>query len=130
MPCKDKEKASAYQNKWMQNRRRKWIAANGPCVRCKSSEDLQVDHIDHTKKTSHRIWSWSKKKLEAELSKCRVLCKKCHRKKTTLERGQKPARHGSKVMYNYGCRCDECREANSKACRAYRARKAEREGQK
>lgn len=94
-----------YQRKWIANRRRAWLAANGPCVKCGGTTKLQVDHIDPNKKDSHRIWSWSLPRREAELAKCQVLCAKCHDLKT---RGVR--QHGTQAMYRrLGCRCEKCR---------------------
>lgn len=81
------------------------------CVRCGSTDDLQVDHIDPKMKTMHSsaIWLLSREKREAELAKCQVLCKPCHRAKTTAEQ-TRPTRHGTPSGYIYKrCRCDACR---------------------
>ncbi|MBW3545390.1 MAG: HNH endonuclease [Bacteroidetes bacterium] len=81
MPYKDKEKQKEFQRNWMRKRRAEWFNENGPCVQCGSNEDLHIDHIDPFYKISHRIWSWTKRKRDSELSKCQVLCKRCHIKK-------------------------------------------------
>jgi hypothetical protein len=58
------------------------------CVRCGSTEDLELDHIDpstkhsESKNTSGLIWSWCTERREAELAKCQILCKSCHLTKT------------------------------------------------
>ena len=52
---------------------------------CGSAEDLELDHLDPGKKVSHRIWSWSATRREAELLKCRVLCGSHHKEKSALE---------------------------------------------
>ncbi len=100
-----KDKMRAYQRQWWRNRRLKWLAENGPCVKCGSSLNLEVDHIDPKTKVSHKVWSWSKPRREAELAKCQVLCRDCHRLKT-----YGPRRHGTQAMYRAEkCRCEECR---------------------
>lgn len=70
----------------MAARRADWIAANGPCVDCRSWDNPQVDHVDASAKVTHRVWSWSKERREAELAKCVVRCGPCHAKKTTASR--------------------------------------------
>lgn len=45
---------------------------------------MEVDHIDPDSKVSHTVWSWTPKRRELELSKCQVLCRKCHRRKTSM----------------------------------------------
>lgn len=79
-----------YQGLWLRNRRNEWIAENGPCQQCGSTRDLQVDHKEPGKKIAHRIWSWSAERLAAELSKCQVLCRRCHERKTALEFARLP----------------------------------------
>ena len=81
MPFKDKRKKREYQNTWMKARREAWMSANGPCHQCGSWDQLQVDHIVEETKVDHRIWSWSRKRLDDELRKCQPLCRTCHEKK-------------------------------------------------
>jgi hypothetical protein len=90
MGYKDKEKQREYQRLWRERRRRDWFDKNGPCIKCHSWENLEIDHIDPKLKTSHRIWSWSEKRRDRELAKCQVLCKVCHAEKsaTTKPRGE------------------------------------------
>ena len=82
MPFKTKHARALYQRRWENARREAWIRRNGPCVVCGSIEQLQVDHINPMLKITHRVWSWSKLRMEAELKKCQVLCVACHRDKT------------------------------------------------
>jgi len=118
MPYKSKEVQREYQRKWVAERRRKWLAENGPCARCGSDEDLEVDHIDKNEKIDHKVWSWAEERMLAELSKCQVLCKKCHTTKTVTE-GQQP-KHGTQNMYQYyKCRCTECVKAKVAANKKY-----------
>ncbi len=114
MPYADPKKRLEYQRNWMAKRRQDWLAANGPCVRCGTSDDLQVDHIDPTQKVSHRIWSWAIARLNAELAKCQVLCHSCHHKKTGEQNGW--GKHGS-AGYLRGCRCELCTCGNTERCR-------------
>lgn len=77
-----REYLRTYQKAWVKEARWDWLAKNGPCRQCGSSERLEVDHIDPSLKVSHAVWSWSKPRREAELAKCQVLCHDCHAKKT------------------------------------------------
>lgn len=99
-----------YQRGWLNRRRAEWIAANGPCKKCGSSERLEVDHIDPAQKITHAVWSWSKVRREAELAKCQVLCYTCHKAKTSSDRPA--AKCGTRSRYVAGCRCADCRFAN------------------
>ena len=105
MPYKDQAAQLAYQKRWMANRRKQWLAANGPCVRCGSWDHLEVDHIDPKTKVHHAVWSWIKIKvrMDADLAKCRVLCNPCHKKRHPEE----TRRHGT-GGYRRWCRCDVC----------------------
>lgn len=88
----------------------------GKCVCCGSTESLQFDHIDpETKnfnissKLDHNFES-----LEQEVMLCQLLCASCHGKKTRKDNGFKGYEHGTQSMYNnLGCRCTDCRAANT-----------------
>lgn len=74
-----------YQRKWIAKRRSDFFS-DKVCVKCGSSECLQLDHIDPKTKVSNSIWSWSKERREAEIKKCQVLCENCHKTKS-IENG-------------------------------------------
>lgn len=84
MPYKDKSRQREYQRLWMKDRRAAWVRENGPCQKCGSGENLEVDHKDHNTKTVHtsQIWSLSTSKRTKELANCWVLCKACHLEKS------------------------------------------------
>lgn len=97
----------------VKQRRQTWLEQNGPCVKCGSWQDLEVDHIDPSAKVSHRIWSWAEDKRIIELEKCQVLCKIHHMEKTSQENSlrQGGLKHGTARMYRVAkCRCEECLE--------------------
>lgn len=113
MPYKDPEKHRQFQRE-RTNKNRALFLYDKKCVVCKSVERLEIDHIDPSKKTSHRIWSWTKVRRDIELEKCQVLCHKCHLKKTTEYRVSK-MKHGTLGMYKSGrCKCELCRKANAR----------------
>lgn len=120
MPYADPQARRDYIRQWMQRRRDDWM--NGKlCGACGAAEQLQIDHIDPKGKIEHRVWGWTRKRREAELAKCQVLCSRCHHEKTARYNGWK--QHGTMTMYrNQGCRCDECRRANTDYARAARTR--------
>jgi 5-methylcytosine-specific restriction endonuclease McrA len=112
MAYKDKEKQRAFQRESIRTRRSAWLTENGPCRKCGSAENLEVDHIDRAIKEQHRIWSWSEKRRTAELAKCQVLCRGCHQEKTAGEveyiGRPRPKKHGAYALWKEGCRCDDC----------------------
>lgn len=120
MAYKDKEQQRAYQREFCAKRRRDWLAANGPCRKCGSFEQLEVDHVDPETKVHHNVWSWSKARREAELAKCQVLCRQCHQRKTA-EQNPRPAQHGTHSKQSKGCNCSPCRAAHAKWSRDRRA---------
>lgn len=110
-PMPTREKQRAYQRSWLRKRREAWLRVNGPCVKCGSDHEMEVDHIDPAGKVSHAVWSWSAERRRAELAKCQVLCAECHKAKTAAQRPR--AEHGTRSRYVAGCRCCECRAANN-----------------
>ena len=106
---KKREYMKAYQNKWLQNRRAEWIEANGPCKKCGTWDNLEIDHIDPSEKEVRIATIWSRKKefRDAELAKCQVLCKTCHFKKTSKE--NKEFGHGTPIKYAT-CDCVVCNQ--------------------
>ena len=98
----------------------------GQCARCGSRDELEIDHIDAKQKgfsIGSRLSSAPMSEILAEVAKCQLLCKECHKKKSVLDCGKKPAAHGTLNMYQYHeCRCEACKAANAVASRAAKAR--------
>lgn len=78
MPYADKNRQRAYQLNWLLRRRGEYLAGK-MCVWCGSTDHLEFHHIDPATKDTHRIWSWQWERLQAELTKCIILCRHCHR---------------------------------------------------
>lgn len=113
MGYKDRNKQREYQRLRNAAIRKEWLDVHGPCVKCGSERELQVDHIDPRLKISHNVWSWTPERREAELAKCQVLCYACHKLKTKAEHKAR-GRHGTVNMYRrHKCRCDLCVKAKS-----------------
>ncbi len=83
-----------YDRKWIAKRRADWLAIHGPCVDCESWEELEIDHIDRFTKVSHRVWSWSEERRDAELDKCAVRCRICHDKRTAAQLAKTICQYG------------------------------------
>lgn len=118
------DKKRSYQVAWLTARRAAWIESKGGvCASCGSADRLEIDHINRSDKSMQptAIWSRSRAIREAELAKCQVLCYDCHRTKTITE--SSTAKCGQIGMYNKGCRCELCKEANRLRVRKYRASK-------
>jgi len=87
----------------------------GQCVACGSVENLEFDHIDWRTKEFTIAAKWGMKdkaKLFAELDKCQLLCKICHKVKTKVDQAEqktKPLKHGTMYAWmNKKCHCDIC----------------------
>ena len=125
-------------NKYMQRRYRKRRAQvilklGGCCAVCGTTEDLEIDHIDRATKTYNvaHIFSANEEKFWAEISKCQLLCEKCHKEKTNRENIElglkKDHEHGTINMYiTDKCRCDLCKAANKAYMQSYRAKEKAR----
>jgi len=81
MAYKDPEEQRRYQRQWVAKRRSDYLRDKS-CVKCGSTEQLEIDHVDAKRKVHHTIWSWSKARREKELAKCQVLCRKHHKEKS------------------------------------------------
>jgi hypothetical protein len=105
-----------YNRERARRRKADWIEENGPCRKCGSNKDLEVDHIDPSLKSFSPSFTEGKEKLLTELSKCQVLCHNCHLAKSKangeLGGGQNKIinpSHGTWAMYtNFKCRCEKC----------------------
>lgn len=93
MGYKNIEQKREYQLRWINERRDSWLKENGPCAKCKTWINLQVDHIDPKLKAMEPAAIWSRKEevRNKELAKCQVLCEDCHKEKTKENK-----------EYNYG----------------------------
>lgn len=88
----------------------------GKCVRCGSTKNLDLDHINRKKKTMRMsdVHSTNDKKVKKELKNIQILCKDCHKNKTkdSWDYGVNKPSHGTYWMYRkYKCRCDKCVKA-------------------
>lgn len=97
----------------------------GVCVRCKSTNRLEVDHIDYKTKSFDPLTSLGSRSLSSittELEKCQLLCRDCHVQKSIEEQGRNTRHdHGTFAAYRHGkCRCSLCREANKLNTQKYR----------
>lgn len=136
MANKDKNKYNTYMNKYLKkryySRRAQAISQlGGHCTDCGSTENLEFDHVDPSTKNfviGRALCSVSEQKLQEELTKCVLRCTSCHRKRGIQEGHIRPkASHGTHAMYrHHKCRCDACKEANSRVQRDYKRRRRQK----
>jgi 5-methylcytosine-specific restriction endonuclease McrA len=76
-----------YMRERHHRRRNAFIESRGGrCEACDSTENLEVDHRDQREKSFNISFaSTAETKLQAELEKCQVLCRECHKAKTASE---------------------------------------------
>ena len=129
VPYADVNRQREYQRQWLGERRAKAVTdRGGACEQCGSADRLEFHHRDPSAKTSHRIWSWSWPRMQAELAKCDLLCATCHQAYTReFGTGQSPAtaeervwvcgctsrtsywsRHSHVARAKGGSRCSSC----------------------
>jgi 5-methylcytosine-specific restriction endonuclease McrA len=124
MSLKDREKYREYMREYQRKRSRERIALarkrlGGCCARCGATEDLDFDHIDRTAKVRQisEATNWSLDRFLAEVDKCQLLCKSCHRSKS-IEAGDNGAvTHGGGARGKHNCKCDLCRIKNNQYSR-------------
>ena len=97
-------------DRWKARKQRGIAQLGGKCVSCGGTDDLQFDHIDPSTKsfTIGRNTSCSDEKFTNELKKCQLLCKACHKIKTT-ENGDLDNRPAN-IKCNCGRLCSSIRE--------------------
>lgn len=115
MPYKNPAKRLEYQREWYAARRAKGLEMlGGKCALCESTEDLELDHIDPATKFTHRIFSYSWARIEAELKKCQILCAPCHFQKTLLFISTAGGTWATrKNHHKKGCGCRSCCDMRS-----------------
>lgn len=100
-----------YHREYYKKRKQKVIDyLGGKCVKCGTTERLEVDHIDPKQKSFHINKRLSLNQIKDELAKCQLLCTPCHRAKTSEE--NKGFTHGT--IYSWmrkRCKCDVCNAA-------------------
>jgi hypothetical protein len=127
---KNKEQYNTYMAEYMLKKyHRRRIEAikqlGGKCVKCGTTNNLQLDHINPATKSFSisRMWSINEEKFLEELDKCQLLCQKCHNKKTIKEKGHTLTKginiHGTLASYRY-CKCDKCKKAKSNYNKEYK----------
>lgn len=97
----------------------------GECVQCGATQRLEFDHINRSEKlfTITSCWDYPAQVMLAELAKCQLLCKPCHKAKTLVELTG-PRAHGTWGQYTNGkCRCRVCKDFFNAYKRSLRAKK-------
>jgi hypothetical protein len=103
------EAGREYARKWVAARRAAWFKDKS-CVKCGSTEFLELHHLDPSTKIANSIWSWARERRDAETAKCIVLCYDCHMVETILQLAK--FEHGTRTAYmHHKCRCSKCASA-------------------
>jgi 5-methylcytosine-specific restriction endonuclease McrA len=85
-----RDKDPTYHTRYKLDRKRRLTAEwkkrlGGVCVKCGTTERLEFDHIDPTSKIEEPykvLMQWPEDRIASELSKCQLLCRSCHSKKS------------------------------------------------
>jgi len=94
---------------------------------------LKIITTPHSYKLRHIVEctpTYNEEVFDLEISKCQLLCKKCHEEKTLLDMGRVSAKitHGTLSSYRY-CKCGSCKKAKSEYMRSFRKKKKEVDNQ-
>lgn len=126
-----------YQRKRYQSRMKEARETlGGKCVKCDSTNQLQLDHIDSITKvmTVSTMTRLSPERFWREVGKCQLLCFDCHVVKSRVDlavisRRLQPPQHGLRG-WRRGCRCEVCenRKSIERIRRNERGREARRQG--
>lgn len=99
-----------HRNKWRERRDNKIQELGGCCCYCSSTDNLQFDHKDPSKKKfqfTKILNNKSTYEIDTEWKNCQLLCEKCHLKKTITEK--KPFKHGTVYsILRKKCQCKKC----------------------
>ena len=102
------------------------VKLGSKCAICGSTERLEIDHIDPSKKTmrTERITFVGQERRDRELENCQLLCDKHHNEKSVKEKGQTMAQgtHGTLSSVRY-CKCDLCKAVKSEYNRQWKLKK-------
>ncbi len=117
-----------YQKARYKRRRDDAIASlGGRCAWCSSTQRLELDHIvsgDKDYDISKIFVGGSEAKVQAELSKCQVLCHDCHVQKTQQSGDNKYVEHGGGNSGKRNCPCAPCKAKKAEYMRNYKHRSA------
>ena len=88
------EKISIKKQKETLARYLKEIKEKNPCMDCKVSYPYYMMDFDHVRGQKHSnvaelINTLSKKRIDAEIAKCEVVCSNCHRARTYIRKCRK-----------------------------------------
>ena len=103
-------------------RTRAWAVdlLGGCCSSCGDIDGLDFDHIDPATKAfdiSAGIRDgYGRERLQAELRKCQLLCRRCHSEKTLAHR-QVP--HGGGAAGRRRCKCGPCKTRKAEYMKQY-----------
>jgi hypothetical protein len=126
MPISDKENYNEYMRKYQMDRyntrRAEFIAyLGGFCVRCGTSEGLEFDHIDRSKKSfniSKVLVRMNYDKLREEVDKCQLLCTDCHIEKSREAKDLGNVDHGGGATGKRNCKCEPCKAKKAEYMKA------------
>lgn len=102
-------RAELERNRWRTRRAEAIEMLGGKCVDCGTDKQLEFDHKNPAEKEfAISQGTPSKERFFAELKKCELRCKNCHKKKSDREETGALV-HATFAAYNRKkCRCAEC----------------------
>lgn len=108
--CYNRYMANYMLERYHRRRGEAIISLGGRCFLCGSTINLELDHKDRLTKQLDlgKLFAGASETVyQKELRKCQVLCRTCHRKKTSQELS---VPHGGGVSGKRNCSCAPCKE--------------------
>ncbi len=103
--------------RWRKRKAKAIARLGGKCVRCNCGADLQFDHIDPRTKSFDvsKNWGVKEERFWAEVDKCQLLCRDCHKIKNREDvisgKAKRGITHGKHwAAYHHQCQCNLCQE--------------------
>lgn len=116
--------SNKYMNEYMKKRykQRRQMAfeiLGNKCWKCKSTENLEIDHIYNWDKRFNfaKFWNIAIHKFIKELEYCQLLCQDCHKEKTIKE---KSVPHGGGISGKRNCKCLPCKTKKAEYMKNYK----------
>lgn len=112
-------------NRYHRIRAEEIAAKGGECVDCGSTDKLEFDHVDPKLKSFDvgKLLNYSAAKRKAELEKCVLRCKACHKIKTTANGDNGAVGHGGGLTGKRNCYCELCAPLKAEYMRNWKKKK-------
>lgn len=109
--------------RYHQRRARYIEQLGGKCVDCGTTKNLEFDHIVAEDKSIEigDLLNYSEGRVQTELKKCALRCKRCHQKKSVTVGDIRSVEHGGGLSGKKNCPCIPCKTRKREYMQRYNA---------